>query len=205
MSRQRVLVTSAEILDRTGRFQGFTLDVERYLSAIFSSEAAFFIDRDLAEHDPNYKQLIPYVVLRFGDVVFTYARGAASTEERLVAKRSIGVGGHIEPEDIGIEGVGRAAYVSGAKREVSEEVLLDTTYTERVVAIINDDSNAVGRVHLGIVHLWDLARPAVTPLESKIVSAGFVGIDELRRVRHSLESWSAIALAVLEQMRNERA
>ncbi|MEW6247208.1 MAG: hypothetical protein AB1555_10915 [Nitrospirota bacterium] len=160
-----------------------------------------FVDRKSAEEDFRYKQLIPYVVLRCRELVFTYVRGKKSSESRLVAMRSIGVGGHIEPTDQSLFSSDREMYLEAARREVNEEVKIDTPYVEHVVALINDDSTDVGRVHLGIMHIWDLAEPKVTKREGLITQAGFVPITSLKSKLDELETWSQIALQVLEDCR----
>ncbi len=192
-----VLAFKASILKELGEFQGYTLDVERYLTKILDPANNSFIPRSKAEQDTNYKQLIPYVVLRFRDQVFTYVRGRDAKERRLVAKRSIGFGGHIEWEDSTMFSSDRNLYLAAAKREVSEEVEVGSRYIEHVVALINDDSDEVGRVHFGIVHIWDLTEPIVTKREPQITQAKFVDLKRLKAAPHRLESWSQIALVIL--------
>ena len=89
-------------------------------------------------------------------------------------------------------------YLEAARREVSEEVKLDSPYHENIVALINDDSTDVGKVHLGIMHIWDLAEPKVTKREGLITQAGFVPIESLKANLEELETWSRIALQVLD-------
>jgi predicted NUDIX family phosphoesterase len=179
-------------------FQGFEMRPERHLSIFLDPRHNFFLPRSQAEADPRYKQLIPYVVLRYGDSLFSYVRGKKSSESRLIAQRSIGVGGHIEPGDQSLFSSDRDMYLEAARREVNEEVKLDTMYCEHVVALINDDSTEVGKVHLGIMHIWDVAEPKVTKREGLITQAGFVGIGELKKNLSELETWSQIALKALE-------
>jgi predicted NUDIX family phosphoesterase len=193
-----VLVSRAEALNHLDRFQGYKLGVDQYLKVLLDPSNNFFMDRDLAEHDAKYKQIIPYVVLRYRNSIFNYVRGKKSSETRLVAMRSIGVGGHIEPIDQSLFSSDRDMYLEAARREVNEEVKLDTIYREQVVALINDDSTEVGKVHLGIMHIWDVAEPNVTKREGLITQAGFVHIDELKKNLDELETWSQIALEVLE-------
>jgi predicted NUDIX family phosphoesterase len=197
-ANQMVLVSKRETLDKLGMFQGYSPNVEEYASLLLHPLNNLFMDRDLAERDCNYKQLIPYVVLRFGDSVFSYVRGKKSTESRLITQRSIGVGGHIEPSDQSLFSSDREMYLEAAHREVNEEVKLDTMYREHVVALINDDSTDVGKVHLGIMHIWDVAEPKVTKREGLITQAGFASIEELKKNITELETWSQIALKVLE-------
>lgn len=202
---QMVLVFEAAIIEHLGKFQGYTLEVERYLPTILNPTNLFFMHRNAAEHDPRYKQLIPYVVLRFRDSVFSYVRGKQSGEARLVAKCSIGLGGHVEPKDYNLFSFNnRDFYYEAAKREVNEEVELGAPYVEHIVAIINDDSNDVGKVHFGIVHVWDLAEPKVRKREGEITQASFVPIESLRAAIDELETWSQIALKILEDPRVPR-
>ncbi len=201
---QQVLVFETAILQRLGAFQGYSLEVDAYLPTLLDPRNNCFIDRQVAEQDPRYKQLIPYVVLRFGDGVFSYVRGRHSSEGRLRQSRSIGLGGHIEPGDRSLFSSDRQLYLEAARREVHEEVALNAAYTEHLVALINDDSNDVGKVHFGIVHIWDLTDDAVSKREGLITQAGFLSIDRLKGRTHELETWSQIALHVLEDTRVPR-
>jgi len=193
-----ILVVDTESFKMIGAFQGYNLYPGRYLSIFLDPRNNFFVPRAQAENQPKYKQLIPYIVLRYRDSVFSYVRGRKSSETRLVAMRSIGVGGHIEPTDQSLFSSDRDMYLEAARREVNEEVKLDTIYREQVVALINDDSTEVGKVHLGIMHIWDVAEPKVTKREGLITQAGFVHIEELKKNLDELETWSQIALEVLE-------
>lgn len=202
---QTVLVFPAALLDALGRFQGCSRDVERYLDRILDPRSNHFHPRALAEDDESRKQLIPYVLLRHGTRVFHYVRGKEAGEARLRAKGSIGIGGHIEPRDATLFTSDREFYRDAAAREVAEEVKVATPYRERIVGLINDDSTPVGRVHFGVIHLWDLQRPAVKRRERQITQSGFVELDELRARRDSLETWSAICLDVLAELDAETA
>ena len=83
------------------------------------------------------------------------------------------------------------------KREIDEEVFLETQFTERCVGLINDDLTDVGRVHLGVVHVFDLDEPKVRPREESIIETGFSTPDELIADRDSFETWSQICLEYL--------
>jgi predicted NUDIX family phosphoesterase len=88
----------------------------------------------------------------------------------------------------------RAAYLGAVEREVAEEVAVGSAHDEQVVALINDDSTSVGKVHLGIVHHWTLDEPRVERREQMITQLTFMRIEELQAVREELESWSAFCL-----------
>jgi len=192
----RVLVVPSDHLDRLGRFQGFSPEVDRYLVALLRPEVASFRPRGQVEDDPNYKQIIPYVILRCKDTVFCYTRGTSQGEHRLHRLRSLGVGGHVEQSDLGGQGT-LDAYEAALRREVEEEVHVASPGTIRRAGLINDDSNPVGAVHLGVVHLYDLERPEVRPREGGLLEAGFVPVEDLARTSDSFETWSRSCIEAL--------
>jgi predicted NUDIX family phosphoesterase len=192
-SANRILVVPAAELDRLGRFQGFCADADRYLDVLLAEGMAEFRPRSVMEEDPSFKQIIPYVVFRSGDMVFRYTRGKTQGEARLHAKCSIGVGGHVDEADA--DGLATLdAYEMALRRELDEEVEIGCPGTLRRVGLINDDATAVGRVHLGVVHVYELELPIVTPREEGLADAGFVTLVELSADLDRLESWSRIAL-----------
>ena len=190
---ERVLVVPAAELDRLGRFQGFSEEADRYLGALLVPELAHFRPRSEVEDDPSLKQIIPYVVFRCGDSVFCYTRGKSQGEARLHRLRSLGVGGHVAEGDA----EGRAtleAYEMALRRELDEEVAVGSDGRIRRVGLINDDSTPVGQVHLGVVHVYDVESPAVTPREDGLAEPEFLPLAELRRRRDGFESWSQICI-----------
>jgi predicted NUDIX family phosphoesterase len=188
---EAVLVVPTVELHRLGIFQGFCPRVTDYLPRLLDPNFLRFISRPDAENDPSFKQLIPYVVLRCRDQVFHYVRGKAGTEVRLRTLRSIGVGGHICSDDGAIS---PDVYQVGLRREIEEEIHLESPYTERTIGLINDDRTPVGQVHLGIVHLFDLAEPKVRRREAALTDDGFATLAELRRERERFETWSQFLL-----------
>jgi predicted NUDIX family phosphoesterase len=196
-AREHVLVFESKLLDALGRFQGLSTAVEHYLPVILEEKNNRFVPRGLAEHDPGLKQLIPYVIFRCNDEIFHYVRGKEAGESRLQAKGSIGIGGHIQPEDLDLFSSPRTFYLAAAAREVAEEVRVEARHQESIVALINDDSTAVGQVHFGIVHIWDLDKPRVRRRERQITRSGFVPVGRLKERRDALENWSQLCLSVL--------
>lgn len=201
VSTERVLVVSTELFHRLGHFQGFTADVDRYLGELFQPEHIEFRPRGEVERDPGYKQLIPYVIFQHCNgngerSVFQYTRGTGQGEGRLHRKRSVGIGGHISACDAGA-GQTSDPYRDGMQRELDEEVAVETPYTARCVGLINDDETEVGRVHLGVVHLFDCRHPDVRPRESEITESGFRPIDEIMADLSGFETWSQICMEAL--------
>ena len=88
-------------------------------------------------------------------------------------------------------------YREGMLRELAEEVAIDSPYREQVVGLINDDETPVGQVHLGVVHLCDLERPAVEPREDDVLEAGFRPVAEILAELDRFESWSQIVVRAL--------
>lgn len=192
-----VLAIPVRHLFLQGGFQGFASEPGPWLPRLFDPKQTKFLPRAQAERDPDWKQIIPYVVLESGGAVFVYRRGQASTEARLRALHSVGLGGHIRPADESMfEAPGRGAYEAGMRRELGEEVALGApVIEERLIGLINDDSTEVGRVHVGVVHIWRMAAPQVRARESKI-AAGRFAIPEtlLGPEGPELESWSRLVL-----------
>jgi predicted NUDIX family phosphoesterase len=190
---ERVLVVPGAEFDRLGRFQGFCPEVDRYLGALLVPGLAAFRPRSEVEDDPSLKQIIPYVVFRSGGAVFCYTRGGSGGEARLRRRRSLGVGGHVAEEDA--EGRGTLdAYEMALRRELDEEVAVGSDGVLTRVGLINDDATPVGRVHLGVVHLYELERPEVTPREAALAEPGFVPAADLRAGRDLFETWSQICI-----------
>ena len=199
-SDEKVLVVPRRLFDEIGAFQGLCLEPRRYLPTFLDPAHNYFLARADAEEDPTHKQIIPYAIFRHGDRVLHYRRGGGSGEKRLAAKGSIGIGGHINAADAARAHLDRDTYTIGVEREIAEELEIRGAHTQRLVAILNDDSNPVGQVHIGFVHLFDLESDAVASNEENIVDLEFLALDELRARRDRLETWSQICLDGLTEM-----
>jgi len=198
---EQVLVVERKVLEQTGMFQGLIFDVRRYLDKLFVPGVPRFIPRPQAEADPSYKQLIPYVIMSCGGNYLSYVRGRRAGEARLTGLRSIGIGGHINPtDDMPLFNADfYQTYISAVEREVAEEVLVEAGHSDKIVALLNDDSTEVGSVHLGIVHHWILDSAEVSRREQMITQMAFMSPAELCEVRDSMETWSQLCLALLEK------
>lgn len=193
-----VLVVPRALLEGLGMFQGLAFEVDRYLPMLLSRENNFFMARSQAEKDPGFKQIIPYALLTHGGKILHYVRGKKSGEQRLAAKGSIGIGGHMNDTDEGLFALDDAAYHEGVRREVREELLVETPFTEHIVALLNDDTTEVGQVHLGIVHLFRLETAQVSKREAMITGLAFLSPAELRERRETLETRSQLCLDGLD-------
>jgi predicted NUDIX family phosphoesterase len=146
--------------------------------------------RSAMEQDPSYKQVIPYLVLRDGSRYFLMQRTTAGGDPRLHGRYSIGVGGHLNPGDGGLLG--------GLRREWHEELVADFLPPFRLVALLNDDTTAVGAVHLGAVYVADAAGRPVTIRETDKLTGAFAEPGTVAAVRERLETWSSLVFDFLE-------
>jgi predicted NUDIX family phosphoesterase len=142
-----------------------------------------FIARPMAERSEEWRQIIPYVVIRHGADVFVLERTSKQTEARLHHKLSIGIGGHVNPgHDL----------MAGLRKELEEEVRVGGGSSLTFVGMLNDESTEVGRVHLGAVFLLDADTPDVEVLETEKMRGSWMDPASLARVRERLETWSQI-------------
>lgn len=194
---EHVLVVPTRLVHELGYFQGFCREVDRYRETLLDPLNTSYRLREDMEKDAEFKQLIPYVIFQYqnedGVHIFQYLRGKGQGESRLHRLRSIGVGGHISSVDADDS----QPYEVGMRRELDEELIIETDYRARCVGLINDDQNPVGQVHLGIVHVCDVAAPKVRARERDLLDAGFIPVADLKRDLAQFETWSQICLTTL--------
>jgi predicted NUDIX family phosphoesterase len=199
-AEENVLVMRRSLFDELGSFRGLKFEADKYLTAILSNGNTSFLPRDEAENDPTHKQIIPYVILAYEGKVLYYVRGKRAGEQRLVAKGSIGIGGHLNDADVGLFSLNEEHYNRIVEREVHEEIHLLSKFANKIVALLNDDSTEVGRVHLGIVHVFKLTEPKVEKREAMITGLTFLPKNELLARRGTMETWSQICVDSLDRL-----
>ncbi|KGR74710.1 hypothetical protein [Ureibacillus sinduriensis] len=150
-----------------------------------------------AEINTDYKQPIPYVLIKRGNEIYTYERLSGGGEARLHSKLSLGVGGHMNPE----EGIFQEVLMTNLTRELEEELSIQSSARNlRFIGLINDDLNEVGKVHLGILAILELSDDAtVNVREVEQLKGYWLTIDELKQssTYDRLEPWSQIAVDIL--------
>ena len=149
-----------------------------------------FLERTQAEHDFRYKQIIPYVVIRHQNSYLLTRRTAKQTESRLHNLYSLGVGGHVNDLDVSQDG--RDVLTSGMRRELEEEIHVESEQSCRLAGVINDDSTEVARVHLGFVYVLTLASPQYRIMEPDKYTAAWKTPRELSEHYDQMESWAKI-------------
>src|SRR5437764_14595506 len=150
---ENVLVIRRSLFDELGSFQGLNFEPKKYLKAILSRGSNFYIPRPEAETNPGYKQIIPYALIAFEKTVLHYVRGKKAGEQRLVAKGSIGIGGHMNETDESLFAMEEEAYRAGVEREVGEEIFISNRFDAWRSAIIHDSSTYGVHVHRSILQV----------------------------------------------------
>ncbi len=192
-----VMVVPAADLWRAGYFEGLCFDLPKYLTIIEGQQHIEFKPREEMEINPDYKQIIPYVILSHKGTIFSYRRGKLMGETRLLGNYSIGVGWHISASD---RNLFDHTYKEAMRRELNEEVEIASPYKEYAAALINDDSNEVGRVHFGMVHILCLDKPIVKPREKSMNEPAFVDQTALLKDIDKYENWSQICIRNIERI-----
>ena len=189
MSAERVLVIPRTAIPDEAGWLGLRTDgLDAFLDTVAS--VGRFEPRDAMEVDPSHKQLIPYLVLRDGVRYFLMRRTRAGGDVRLHDRWSIGVGGHLNPGDTDLFG--------GLRREWREELVADFEPAFVPLALLNDDSTAVGAVHLGVVFVADATGRPVEVRETDKLEGRFAEPSEVAAVVDDLETWSRIVFEALE-------
>ena len=161
------------------------------------------VGENSCEENPTVQQIIPYMVLRSQDGrVFCYSRGKGGAEEKLHAKMSIGIGGHIDSQAPSGQ-PNKAWFVQEAYRELREEVgvvhnprmIFDGLIFDRLRDHEDDGKTYVGQVHVGLLTVIDCEPAQLGQAEADIIIAGeWVTLEELEARRERLEFWSQAAL-----------
>ncbi len=160
----------------------------------------FFVERGYAERTPSWKQVIPYSLVLSAETgrLLLLRRLPGGGEKRLRDKLSIGVGGHVNPEDL--EGTAGDPILAGTRREIEEELLVEGTYEIQPVGLLNDDSNPVGAVHVGVVQIL-IVQGSVRIREQDLLEGRMATPQELALLRAQgadFETWSSILIDALE-------
>ncbi len=197
--RRHVMVVPTNALFPGDAPQGFiTTDTTALIERIY--EHYLFVPRYLVEEDPSLKQIIPYAVVTYNGSIFLLRRFAVQDEKRLADKFSIGVGGHINPLPFMNTGI----IEKGLRREINEEISIPGGYNATVMGFINDDSNPVGQVHLGIVYHVETANPRVEVREIELMAGGFRSATEVLKYRPRMETWSQMLAGNIDLFVAER-
>lgn len=189
---ESILVIPTATLFPNGAWNGLKkVNCDTYLDLIDKNKE--FIARGVAENDPSYKQIIPYLIFAYNEKYFVMQRKNSSTEQRLANKYTLGIGGHLREEDM--EG---SSIIDWAQREFHEEINYSGNLTITPLGVLNDDSNDVGKVHAGFVFLLEGDSDKIT-IKSELKNGHLATLQELKDKYPLMESWSQYVLDYLIQ------
>ncbi len=161
---------------------------------IFDLNQIWIGPRPHLEEDENFKQIIPYVILSFEGKIAVYQRTKKGGESRLHNMNSIGFGGHIDAFDLAYDSEGvidlDKTIETSAQREIDEELIISEIVSKTKLGYILDNSNPVGRVHIGVVERWELSSADIKSNEDEIKVLGLFTTDEIKKMPDDMENWS---------------
>ncbi|MBF0541122.1 MAG: phosphoesterase [Nitrospirae bacterium] len=150
-----------------------------------------FINRDEAENNESFKQIIPYVIIRNSEQYYMLKRTKNQTESRLHNKYSLGIGGHINPVKVEWKD---EIIIEGLRKELREEISFKGNYRLEFVGLINDEGSSVSRVHLGLVYIMTVESPeSISVLETDKMTGQWVNKSDIVNYYNEFETWSQIA------------
>ncbi len=185
MKNENILVIKRNVLFPETAFQGIRPIEDSFFDIV--QEQQEFLPRPQMEEDPVYKQIIPYLIFKFQDRYFLMQRKSTSSEQRLKNKYSLGIGGHMRQEDM----QQAKTIFDWAHREFQEEIDYKGSFTIKTLGMLNDDSNPVGQVHVGLVLLLEGDSDSIK-VRSELKSGQLLTISELKTHFEDMESWSQI-------------
>jgi predicted NUDIX family phosphoesterase len=191
---ERVLVVKESIIDFRDFLDGF-YELNKFSLLDHLLSQAFFMDRFKAEKDPTHKQIIPYTIILRNNEIFCYKRTIKGGEKRLWGKRSLGIGGHLNPVDSTIADH-RVTYANGLARELEEEAGLKTgQYDNKIKGLIYESENEVGKVHIGSVHIITIdGFTEINSSDPAISHGGFEKVENVLKYKDEFETWSQIVI-----------
>lgn len=194
---EMILVVKRDLLFDNEKypFHGFLSRNHENYGAVSDAFKQFEVKRrgDM-EEDPKYKQLVSYCVLvNENDEVLVYERLSGGGETRLHGNMSIGVGGHMN--DVLDVGDISAQLTENAFRELEEEVGLNKSDAGdmEIIGLINDDTNEVGEVHIGIVFKVSVKSELISAVETDTLKINWQNTKEFGDLE-SYETWSALII-----------
>lgn len=171
-------------------------------------ERGYFVYRKDAEYNPKYAQIIPYVVIKKDNEYFASLRLSGSGETRLVGKITVGMGGHINPED---EGKNKEELIlNNIRRELQdEELFIDLNKTKSLefkgfIKCHANKEDLVSLDHLGLLYVLETKDENTKIKETELLEGKFVKLSELEDLKEKSESWSKVVIEYLLKNNNRR-
>lgn len=187
ITMENVMVVSTELLEKHLKDKTFiTEDIPHIIDIIMRNHQ--YVSREYAEYAPEYKQIIPYAVLVSKAGYFLTKRLEQQTEKRLHGMYSVGLGGHINPQEEMLEDV----IIAGMRRELGEEVGLQNIQVCDCAGIINDHAADVSNFHIGLLYPL-VVNENICVRETSKMTGKWASQKEIDSLFDEMESWSKIA------------
>ena len=184
---ENILVVQRQKIFNNAEFNGIVkINTKQYLDCIKNNME--FHPRHLMEEDLGFKQIIPYIVFKANNKIFVMQRQDTASEQRLKNKFSIGIGGHIRITDTHSDSI-----IDWAKREFQEEVFFNDHFEANIIGLVNDESNFVGKVHIGIVILMQ-SKSENIKIKSELKNGQLIDLQDIYKYVDNMETWSQIII-----------
>ena len=185
---EQILVVKSGILFENGKWQGLKTDNLDYYIDLIKKNCEFKRRGDM-ENDPSWQQIIPYIIFNYKNQYFLYHYLKQAGEQRLKNDYIIGVGGHINKDDVK---QGEDILDAGRNREWDEEVEYKGKLNKKLVGILNDDRRPVEAVHLGLVYLFEGESPDILVKETDKMIGEMFDLKELGEKVVGTEGWAPV-------------
>ena len=192
---EQILVVRSETVFENGKWQGLKTEKLDYYVNLIKNNCEFKRRGDV-EEDPTYQQIIPYILFNYQDPkkngagkYFLYNYLAKAGEQRLRNDPILGVGGHINKEDVKN---GEDILEVGMNREWNEEVSFKGKLDKKLIGILNDSRRPVEAVHLGMIYVFTGDGPNLVVKESDKMAGELVGLKDLGQKLQGTEGWAPL-------------
>jgi len=185
---EQILVVKAETIFSGGKWQGLKTDNLDYYVDLIKKNCEFKRRGDM-ENDPSWQQIIPYILFKYQDQYFLYRYLSKAGEQRLKNDLIIGVGGHINKDDVR---PGEDILGAGRDREWDEEVSYTDKLEKKLIGILADSRRPVESVHLGLIYVFEGQTPNISIKETDKMAGELVGLKELAQKAPNTEGWVPI-------------
>lgn len=201
-----ILAAETEKLPESLSTSGFVpMPTEDTLAAL-EGAGLWFGPRAPLEENESFRQIIPYLLIRVDGKLVGYTRAPSGGESRLHGMVSVGLGGHVDIPDAQTRSDERfdllATLNFASFRELQEELGAVGQITKSEwVGMLADNDTPVGRVHLGVIGLWDVETIPDEQAEDAVADIRLFTYEELEALdgEDRLEPWTRILLPWIRQ------
>lgn len=198
---EQILVVRRDIIfsNEENSFYGFLQKDDDKVKNIIETFDKYEVKRrGNMEGDPSYKQLIGYALIKDKKTkeILVYKRLVGGGESRLHGKASVGIGGHMN--DVSNENINDVIKINAA-REIEEEIGInfkEAFDSLNFVGLINDDSEEVGKVHIGIVYICEVNKEDVYITENDTLKVEWLNSEQAKKIEN-YESWSQFLMPIM--------